>query len=248
MNLDIVLIDFLTPDGVLTSYKVKPKYHPRGVVIDRLRDIYPERFSDDDLDLGGTRIYNASTCSIEKQSSRIRAFEVNEIEPYFSFQFEHMGVPIGPSREAHGGIYHFVLSPGWRFRKIGLVDPYDRNPTVACKKQFRYQVAWDTQCNTQIIEMEMRSGRGSFSFIVFGTASLVASDPDTTKYVDAFESEWGISRLSDTHLLDKKGKQRLTKELVEKADWLELKPNLFGLGVNLNQIIKDSIMIFRGKV
>jgi hypothetical protein len=249
MYLDIVLIDVLTPAGILTSYKVRPKYHPRGVVVDRLRDIYPERFSDDGLDIGGTRIYNASTCSIEKMSAHIRAFEVKEADCSFSFQFEHMGIPIGPSREAHGGIYNSVLSPGWRLREIWIVDPYDhKHPSVKSKKQFRYQVIWDTQCKTQMVEMEMRSGRGSFSFIVAGIASLVATDPGTVKYVEASESEWGISRLSDTHLLDEKGKKRLAEELAEKANWLELKPNIFGLGINLNKIIRDSIHYFQRKM
>lgn len=185
-------------------------------------------------------------------SAHIRTFEVKEVKEAdrsFSFQFEHMGIPIGPSSEAHSGIYNFVLSPGWQLRKIWIVDPYDYvRPSIESKKQFRYQVVWDTQCETQMVELEMRSGRGSFSFIVAGIASLVATASETVKYVEASESEWGISRLSDTHLLDEKGRQLLVKELAEKADWLELKPNLFGLGINLNNIIRDIIHYFQRKI
>lgn len=248
MNLDIVLIDFLSPDGILTTYKVKPKYHPRGVVVDRLRDIYPDRFSEDDLDLGGTRIYNASNCYIEKQSTRIRAFKLDTTEQCFSFQFEHMGVPIGPSRKGHGGIYNFVLSPRWRLHEIWVVDPYDKKHTsIESKKQFEYRVIWNTQCNTQMIYMDMRSGRGSFSFVIIGKASIVGTDYESSEYVEADESEWGISELSNIHILDKNGEKCLAKELTQKANWLELKPNIFGLGINLNQIIQD-IKLFGNKV
>ncbi len=195
MNLDIVLIDFLTPDGVLTSYRVKPKQYHGSLVVDRLRDISSQRFRDNDRDLGGTRIYNASICDIENHSARIRAFELKKtgIEQYFSFQFERIRVPIGPSKEGHGGIYNFVLYPGWRLRKIRIVDPSDNKyPSVESKDQFRYEVIWDTECNTQMVDMEMGSNQGSFSFIVAGMASLVATDSDTTTYVEASQSSLGI--------------------------------------------------------
>jgi hypothetical protein len=76
---------------------------------------------------------------------------------------------------------------------------------------------------------------------------LISNDPSTAQYVDAVDSERGISRLSDIHLLDNEGKQCLAKELADKADWLELKPNFFGLGINLNQIIRDIIKSFKGR-
>jgi len=94
MNLDIVLIDSMTPDGVLTSFKVTPKKQHRRVLIDRLRDVYPERFAEE-IDLGGTRIYNSQECSVPRADSRLRAFRTDGND--FSFQFEHMGIPIGPS-------------------------------------------------------------------------------------------------------------------------------------------------------
>ncbi len=86
MNLDIVLIDSITPDGVLTSLKVTPKEH-RRVLIDRFRNVYPERFAEE-MDLGGTRIYNSQECSVVRADSRLRAFRTYGNE--FSFQFEHM--------------------------------------------------------------------------------------------------------------------------------------------------------------
>ncbi|MBT9149028.1 MAG: hypothetical protein AAGB97_04000 [Dehalococcoidia bacterium] len=249
MNLDIVLIDLLTPEGVLTTYKICPKGGPRGLTINRYRDVFPERFSDDDLEIGGTRLYSASSCSIEKLASRLRSFRLDECSHSFSFQFEHMGVPVGPSREAHGGMYNFVLPPGWRCRELYVSDPYDRKyDDVRKKKHFQHSVLWDPECSTQLVEMLLRSSRGSSSFIVAGSASLVAGDPPDTPYVASQESSWPSSRVSDTYLLDSEGRNRLADELAEKSDWLELKPNIFGLGVNPNQMIKYAIRHFQEKV
>jgi len=246
MYVPIVLIDFLTPEGILTSYKVEPRHHPLDVVVDRLRDIYRELFSDDDVDLGGTRIYNASNCFVEKQSARIRAFKLYEGECRFSFQFGHMGVPI---RSRDGGIYNFVLPPGWRLREIRVVDAYDeKEESLQRKNQFEYKVFWDTECQTSLVDMELRAGRGSFSFIVAGTASLTAVDPEGVAYAEAVETRHGVAQLQEINLLDDEGHHRLADELAEKADWLVLKPNVFGVGINVNEIIRDCIGYFQRKV
>lgn len=248
MYLDIVLVDIITPNGVLNSYKIRPKDQARGVAVDRMWDIFPEKFSKNDLDVGGTRIYNASTCAIEKISARIRTFELNDISQSFSFQFEHKGIAIGSSREAHGGIYNFVLPPGWRLKEFLIVDPYDKNPSVQEKKQFRYEVYWDTQSQSQIIEMDMRSGRGSFSFIVAGKASLAINEQDKARYIDARESDWGIRKLCDNPLLDENGKNHMIDEILKKVDWFELKPNIAGIGINFNKIIEDCFRHFKSKL
>ena len=39
MYLDIVLIDYLSPNGVLTTYRITPRDARDRVVIDRLSDI-----------------------------------------------------------------------------------------------------------------------------------------------------------------------------------------------------------------
>ena len=94
----------------------------------------------------------------------------------------------------------------------------------------------------------MRSSRGSFSFVVAGTASLVAADASDTRYVEARESQYSVAELSDSLLIDGDGRNRLALELADKSDWLELKPNFFGIGVNLNEVVKDAIQFFRKKV
>lgn len=248
MNLDIVLIDQLAPDGVLNSYRISPKSDSRRVVIDRLWDIFPDHYGKDDVDLGGTRIYNASQCLIDRFTSRPRAFRADAGNQSFHFQFEHMGIPLGSSKRGHGGMYNLVFPPGWRCQELFVSDPYDHgNPHLPERKQFQHSVIWDPECSTQLVEMSMRSGRGSFSFIVSGTVSIVSAG-STSAYLEARESSYSVKQLSDVRILDKRGRDRLSQELAEKSDWLELKPNVFGVGVNLNQVVKDAIRFFQKKV
>ena len=51
------------------------------------------------------------------------------------------------------------------------------------KKEFRYSVFWDEKYDAQMIEMELRSNRGSFSFEVIGTMSLIDTDELDVNYV-----------------------------------------------------------------
>jgi len=244
LYLDIVLIDVVDPDGILRTYKIKPKDREDRVVIDRLSDIYPEKF-DDELDMGGNRIYNSSRCKIEKQTAKLRNFTQDGVS--FHFEFEHMGIPLGPSREGRSGIYNFLLPPGWRLVELFISDPYDDKSTkVKEKKQFKHKVSWDSTCSVQLIDMQLRSGRGSFSFIVSGRAVLSSSSAES--FVDSHKSGYAITSMMNNHLIDKQGSRILSTELAEKSDWLELKPNLFGIGINLNKIIKDSIGAFKRKV
>jgi len=245
MNLDIVIIDYLDIDGVLYSYKITPKTKRERVRIDRLIDIFPDFHRRREIDIGGIRIYNSESCSIALDETKLRS--VSTTEDSIAFQFEHIGIPIGSSREGHGGYYNLILPPNFRLTDIHLVDPYDsKHERIEDKKHFQYDVYWDTSCNTNLVTMMLRSGRGSFSFIAKGSAQIF--DKEKGKFVDSIETEYGIARISNYHILDDNAKKILTDNIAEKADWLELKPNIFGVGVNLNKIIKDAIKAFKRKI
>jgi len=244
MNLDIVIIDFLNIDGSITNYRILPN-EGRRVLVDRLPDVYRSRMNKN-INIGGTRIYNSSECSIDEYQTIIRGFSFDPEKQIIKFQFEHKGVPVGPSRNAHGGLWNLILPPRWRLIQLHVVDPYDNTvEQIEQKKSFRHDVYWDTECETQLVEMELRSGRGSFSFIVKGEASLF--DNDATQFAPCLETPYGVSRINYNNIIDQDGSNVLSERLNKGADWLELKPNLFGIGINLNQIIKDSINKFKNK-
>lgn len=43
------------------------------------------------------------------------------------------------------------------------------------------------------------------------------------------------------------GKKVLAKELAKKLDWIDLKPNIFGIGININEILKSCFKVFKRK-
>ncbi|WP_372010065.1 hypothetical protein NBRC13296_05745 [Paenibacillus chitinolyticus] len=246
MYLDIVIIDYLSLEGEITNYKILPMGNGM-IVIDRLADVHRSRETRKKT-VGGACIYNSKDCSIEEYNTKIRKFTLDPMHNLITFQFEHKGVPVGPGMEAHGGIWNLILPPRWRLRELFITDPYDKCiEQLELKKQFRYEAYWDSECETQLVEMELRSRRRSFSFIVSGTASLIDTDIESMQYIKSLETPYGVTRIGDVMILDSGGRDKLMENIEKRIDWLELKPNLNGLGVNFNQIIKDSITSFKKK-
>ena len=247
MYLDIVLVDYLSPNGVLTTYRIVPKDSRERVVIDKLRDIDAKFSSPDSTDIGGTRIYNTSSCSIQIQQTKLRRFSPIDSSGSIFFTLEHLGIPVGSERQGHGGYYNFVLPPSFRFTDLHIVDPYDnREHAIEKKKHFRYDVIWDTSCNTGLAKMFLTSSRGTFSFILLGKAKVFDST-DKAEFLNAQETQYAVSQIFDYHVIPYESKKALGDDIAKKSQWLELKPNFMGLGVNLNAIIKDSIEAFQNK-
>ncbi len=246
MYLDIVLIDYLSPNGILTTYRIKPKADEEKVVVDRLGDIDTEFKSPDSIDIGATRIYNYANDSIRIQQARLRGFQVNVAENAMSFSLEHMGVPVGSKSQAHIGYYNFVLSPAYRFLDLHIVDPYDRKTEdYLRKKHFRYETLWDTSCNMSLATMELSSSRGTFSFQLYGKAQIYKSGQNSD-YLKCTEITRGVSELID-YPISSESRQTITDDIMKKSEWLELKPNIAGIGINLNAIIRDGIKAFQQK-
>lgn len=241
MYLDIVLIDTPTPDGILTTFRIIPTH--ASLVTDKLHDIHPEYKTGGEMDIGGIRIYDSKNCEINRIESSIRALQTND-SGEFSFQFEHMDVPIGA-----GGIYNLILPPGYRLIDFRIVDPYDTEHTdIHQKKQFEYKILWDRLCKIQLVEMQLRSRHGTFSFIVDGCAILVDVERiNNYKYIDAEELNSGICNIYELNrLLGDEGKNTLVGQLANKwLKWLEFKPSFCGFSVNINEIIKDYIKNFK---
>lgn len=242
MNIDIIVVDFLQTNGELTCFKIKSKNNDKKITIDHLKDIYPEYNSKNILDIGSTRIYNSNDCEINKFLSRIRNVSMKNDE--ITFQFEHMYIPVGASREAHAGIWNFILPPGLRLTELFVSDPYDKNEKVEKKKQFKYQVLWDTECKTQVVSMELRSGRGSFSFIVKGKARLFNFKNNNDKFLQANEYDHIISDIADINLLNEKGRKILVNEISIIAEHKSVEQSDNGQDVT-NNVLNECVKYFK---
>lgn len=234
-------------DGKLTNFNIRPKDLNSHVIVEPLSNIYRNR-NDSNLSVGGTMIYNSAQCQIRKLETNLRTVVQAPSLDIVSFQFNHMNLPLGPSNRAHGGVWNFLLPPRWRLRDLKVINPYDSTSEVMIeKKEFRYTVYWDEASSTQMVEMELRSRRGSFSFEVIGTMSLIDTDEQEVNYVQSNITNYAVERLENIRIMDIEGQKMLSSQLAEKAKWLELKPNIAGIGLNINAIL-ESIDSFRNKI
>jgi hypothetical protein len=160
-----------------------------------------------------------------------------------------MGIPVGKSSEAHGGVYGFLLPVGWQCRTLYVSDPYDKTQADdAMKKQFRRNVLWDPDTQSQVVEIDLESRRGSFSFVLGCSASLVRADPPGTVYVEAQECANTVSACCEKlKYLDRDARGQLLDRISQGANWLHLKPNVYGLGLDLNKILGDMVARFQRK-
>jgi hypothetical protein len=248
MYLAVVLIDYISTDGILTTYRITPSDGHGSVVIDRLRDIDIKFDSPDSINVGGARVYNASTCSIQIQRTKLRQFRVNESETAIHFYLEHMRIPVGSPRQGSGGFYNLVLPPNFKFTELHIVDPYDKtHPEVKQKRHYQYDTVWDTTCNTSLTTMRLSSRWESFLFMLLGKAKVF--DPTrVSEYLDCRDSTCAVSNLLNYEIISPKVRKALAEDIADKSEWLELKPNIAGVGINLNAIIKDSIKAFQRRI
>lgn len=235
MYLEVAVIDYLNVDGKLTNFNIAPKDLNSHVIVESL-SIAQRLRSSPNKSLGGTMIYNSDQCKIRKIETQLRTFTQTSTSNIISFQFNHKNLPLGPSNRGNGGLWNFLLPPRWRLRDLKVVDPYDNTSE---KRELRYSVFWDEEYDTQMIEMELRSNRGSFSFEVMGTMSLIDTDESEVPYVPSFTTSNAVEKLENIRILDNGGKLILASHLAEKAKWFELKPNFFGIGLNINAIIES---------
>lgn len=245
MYLDIVIIDYLHVNGVLQTFRIVPRHSPDSerVVVDRLSDI--DRSFDTqhrDVDIGPFRVYNIADCRISESRAKLKTF--SKYNDLIKFNYEHMYIPVGMSNQAHHGYYCLMLPGGYQINELFIVDPFDKpGSTPNKRKQFRRHTVCDSKKNAVSVVLELRSNRGSFSFQLYcnlrhiGHLSKEAIYKD--KYTEEYWSDDALEYLS--HLTYEKAdslRDHIFTQIGEGADYLELKPNFFGIGFNLNKIIK----------
>ena len=240
MYVKVLLIDYLDSDGVLTTYRAHPKGDSGPVVLDRLADVRGPSLGRHDLDMGGARVYNSDRVEIIRSSTRIRDFSVSTLTTRVSYGIEHMGLDVGFSRNAEGGMYYFIGPLGFRARKLFVSDPYDRRTDDDYRrKQFYYNFWWDDDLKCQMIEMPLRSSRGTFSWRTGGVFELWRGGDG---YVDCEVGRSIVSRVVGEGCLRGGGGNAILEDWLKKVEeWVEVKPGIFGLSVDIKKMLRDLI-------
>jgi hypothetical protein len=239
MYLELVKTDFLTLDGTVTSFTLTPLKDTNGTNKIRVDSAVEFRRTREhkDKEIGSHIIYNFNDCNLETTTTPpSNGFTIDSTKNSMSFEYSHMNIPLGPSNRGNAGRWNLLLPEGWRLTELYLSDPYDnKEEDVKKKKQFNYKVFWDTQNLTQLIEMDLRSRRGSFSFIVKGKARNITkiTEPTQVDFTRCTESNFGLKTLNEVSI----GFSNNINILDKINKFLELKPNIAGLGININEII-----------
>lgn len=232
MNLSIVLIDFIDIQGILKTYRFVPTNEYNKVVVDKLGDICADVKGNADKDIGLLRIYNSDKCQLLSTQCKIKNFSYNLDQ--ISFGFEHMYIPVESSNYGSCGFYNFMLPIGYRLTELHIVDPFDKkNKDIKMKKHFIYDVLYDSEKKLQVVQMQLRSGRGSFSFYLTGKAGLENANVDFIDYKD------------QNIYLDEDIREFFFDEGIKKSFWKHLKesvilePSFNGIGIDLKKLFRN---------
>ena len=232
MNLNILLNDFIDTQGIMKTYRFVPLNKYNKVVVDRLEDIYLDIKGSTDKNAGLLRIYNSDKCQLTTATCRIKDFIYSDNKIHFIFEYKY--IPVGSSREGNCGIYNLVLPVGFRLVKLYVADPFDTNAkSIKKKKQFKYEIFYDNENKLQIVQIKLLSRRGSFSFIVDGTASI---DSAEREYLSYQRKRIKYDDDIDGNFFDDGVKNTFWKSLL---DAIILEPNFYGIGINLKNFIKN---------
>lgn len=237
MFLDVVLVEILAQDSTMNSFIIKPKSKNDQIITESYRDAHPDS-PNDKFDLGGTRIYNFDECMM-KHLKTILHLKVNGDE--FSFKIKHERIPVGSINEGHEGIYNLILAPGLRFTNLRIIDPFDNKHKDKDKKEFKYQIFWDKKYEVQLVEMKLRSRRGSFSFILNGSFVHKSSSEEHI-FVNCSESDGRLISLTDCHnFLNDNEKKALSDEIIEKLNqYVKIEPVIFpGVSIKVNKLLEE---------
>lgn len=232
MNLSILLTDFIDNTGILKTYRFVPINQYNRVVVDRIEDICTDIKGNTDKDVGRVRVYNSNKCELISTKCKIKNFS-NDKGNKIYFRLEHISVPVESSNSGSCGIYNFVLPIGYKLTELHIVDPFDKQEKIEDKKHFRYDVFYDKENQLQIVEMQLRSRRGSFSFIVSGAAS---NEQHLDEFIDYEEQKI---------YLDKDILEFFFDEGIKKSFWqsfkesLLLEPNFNGIGIDLKKLFSS---------
>jgi hypothetical protein len=192
MYICLGLIERLSIDGILQTFRIAPKDGDGSVVVDWLRDIEPSHVTPGSADLGPFRIYDFQECVLQVIESRPRAVHVQN--GMMDFRFEHLGLPI-PNGPAY---YSLCLPPGYAFRHLDL-------DLHGCEESNKV-VTLDTSRNIMSIGFEFWHPKRRGSITITGEGSRVGTlarrdadqlygyyfsdyDRDTLRFIDVMYSK-----------------------------------------------------------
>lgn len=185
MNLQFVLMDLITKDGKLKTYRFQPIHQWISILVDRLDDIVIDDKSRMDRDAGLLRIYNSNKCSLSTTKCKLKNFE--KFNDCITASFEHLYMNVGSGGGA-GACYSFMLPISYKFTSLSIKDPYN-------KENYIYNIYHDSNLHLQIVQLIMQPSNNYCSFTLSFQAAIETSPAN---FLDSSESQIKL----DAHLQD----------------------------------------------
>ena len=109
---------------------------------------------------------------------------------------------------------------------------YFKPKNLKKKKHFKYDVFYDCESHIQVVQMQLRSARGNFSFILTGEACI---DDGKNKFIDCKEQNIYLDEDIREFFFDDGIKKSFWKNLKES---ILLEPNFNGIGIDLKKLFQ----------
>jgi hypothetical protein len=220
---DTVIVDYLSLDGTLTTYSITPKEADKRVVSARLQDIDSAHEVPNAVDIGSVRLYDSSAYTIQILEAKLSKQNFSLDNDVISFSWEQMNIPLRTVQDRkYKGNYDFILPTGFRFTELHIVDPYDKSSKeIEQKKHFRYNIQWDTKCNTSLVSMELSSKLSEFSFVLAGKAKIFTPD-NNDGYLPVAISDsvitMGVMPLLNNQNMQEQARSKIVGDILEKSE------------------------------
>lgn len=229
MYVAIVLLESIDITGKLSTLIIKHKDNISNVIIDRIQDIVPDTISREN-EIQNTIIYNIDECNINSITSKPRSFSSIDNEE-IKFKIGHSHIPLLPNLDYTFGFYTFILPKGFKFTKLSVTKTSNNFEEI---NEVSYKLKLDQKTEVQILEIPLRSRRSFFSLNIDAEAKYSPG-------IENISGEFIDFKVVDELLTSNIGNDsfgRLTKRLLDETNSvIDLRPNLFGIGINFNALI-----------
>lgn len=233
MYLTSIIIDIISDDKKLKTITIFPRRTNEKVIVEHLSNL---NSSKDKSTFGTVQIYNLDNCKIKVNELDLKAIHGNGADLFFSI--DHIGIPIGNPSKHPMGMYNLILPQQYNLQDFHIVDPYDDKKNDIEKKHFQYETLFDNKQNRHVVKMYLHSAKyDTFSLKVFGSAS---KEKVINSSLNVINGKNIIADIADSNYEYSFGK-KAKKFIKNLSKYLELKPNVVGIGLNINSILEDQI-------
>jgi hypothetical protein len=234
----ITLVDLFDLGGLLqTTRIISDQNEVKPIPGDDGVDSQDE-MKEHDEDRGGFGICNLPGCKVSTVEKQMKNF-TSETD-FLEFQIEHLMIPLFPKSNQTVGYYHLLLPVNFELTELLCGNPTVIPGSDEVLPGYAFDIFWDKTCRMHMLKLTFEAENGWASFMIRGKAKLFLKENLVPTFRDVKVSDDIIGQI-DIGDHDKQAKEIVLRNLCRKIDWLNVKPNFFGLPLNNRWMIEKAI-------